>query len=131
MKSVGMFAAAALLCMCAAAQAAEVYKWVDQQGRIHFGDRPQPGWKKMEVKSTSGDGRSSSAPAGSAPPAPQTASSAACSTKRQQLESYRRATELVERNPLGEERALTEEQRTKLIQLTEQQIDQLCKPAPG
>ncbi|MEN9727617.1 MAG: hypothetical protein RL434_1983 [Pseudomonadota bacterium] len=32
-------------------QAAEVYRWVDEAGGVHFGDRPQsPGAKKLEVR---------------------------------------------------------------------------------
>ena len=29
-----------LLCLVSAAAAAEVYKWVDEQGKVHYGDRP-------------------------------------------------------------------------------------------
>lgn len=34
---------ASALLLCATAAPAEVYKWVDEQGRIHYGDRPPAG----------------------------------------------------------------------------------------
>lgn len=32
-----------ILLLAAPAASAEVYQWVDQQGRVHYGDRPAPG----------------------------------------------------------------------------------------
>lgn len=29
---------------------AEIYRWVDEQGRVHFGQRPQPGAEQVVVK---------------------------------------------------------------------------------
>ncbi len=43
-----------LLLLGAAADAAEVHRWVDSKGRVHYGDRPPPDAKtqKVEVKTT-------------------------------------------------------------------------------
>ncbi len=32
------------------AVAAEVYKWVDEKGKVHYGDRPLPGAQSMRLK---------------------------------------------------------------------------------
>lgn len=31
-----------LLCFCLPASAGQIYKWVDEKGRVHVGDRPPP-----------------------------------------------------------------------------------------
>lgn len=42
--------ACALLPAAAAVRAAEVYKWVDEQGHVHFGDKPpEQGAEKLEI----------------------------------------------------------------------------------
>jgi len=56
-----------LLAACGAAQA-EVYKWVDANGRVVFSDQPPPGKKVDRVKVY---------PGGVQPPAPATASAPA------------------------------------------------------
>ena len=40
--AVGLFAAAA--------HAAEVYRWVDEQGQVHFSDRPMEGGERVEIR---------------------------------------------------------------------------------
>lgn len=39
----------ALLCLCVVPAQAEIYRWTDDQGRVHFGERPQQGAKRVEV----------------------------------------------------------------------------------
>ncbi len=50
--TVNALAALALLAAAAApAAAATVYRWVDEQGRVHFSDRPPPGGgERLEVR---------------------------------------------------------------------------------
>jgi hypothetical protein len=112
--------------------AGPVYKWVDPAGRIHYGDQPQPGWKRIEINAPPSSG--------SPPPAAKPAAAAAsasgiaalapdaeqCENKRKSLESYQKATRLVERDSLGREKEFTPEDRQKLIELTQQQLDQVC-----
>ncbi|MCY1287233.1 hypothetical protein D9M68_267610 [compost metagenome] len=42
----------ALLCMggLSSGQAAEIYRWTDAQGRVHFGQKPQAGAEQVEVR---------------------------------------------------------------------------------
>ena len=35
---------------CAAAMSATVYKWVDENGVIHYSDQPHPGAQKMQIE---------------------------------------------------------------------------------
>lgn len=126
----GMLLGSLLLC-CAAVQAGPIYKWIDPAGRIHYGDQPQPGWKRVEVNAppSSGGPAQADKPAGAA-----TESGAAalapdaeqCENKRKSLESYQKAARLVERDSLGREKEFTPEDRQKLIDLTQQQVDQAC-----
>ena len=105
--------------------AAEVYKWVDANGRIHYGDQPQAGWKRVEVNAPP-----ASAPASGVAPAQPTRYGAvdqkACEQKKKDLESYEKATRVVERDALGKEREYSPEDRKKLIELTRKQADDTC-----
>lgn len=44
-----LFLLACLGLTCTVAQA-EIYRWTDAQGRVHFGERPQQGSQRVEVK---------------------------------------------------------------------------------
>lgn len=41
---------ALLLALAATAASAQVYKWVDENGRVHYGEKPPPGSKPSTVK---------------------------------------------------------------------------------
>ncbi len=43
-------ALASALWIADTAVAAEVYKWVDEQGKVHYGDRPLPGAQSVRLK---------------------------------------------------------------------------------
>ena len=60
--------AALLLAACGVAQA-EVYKWVDANGRVVFSDQPPPGKKVDRVKVYPGGAQPAAAVAASAPAA--------------------------------------------------------------
>lgn len=111
--------------LAAAGASAEVYKYKDKQGRIHFSDRPQAGWTPVEVK----------APAPARPASDAEASDRAarraveCNAKKQQLDNYRIATRVMEKDALGNEREYSAEQKQKLIDQTQRQVDELCAPA--
>ncbi len=102
--------------------AAEVYKWVDPAGGIHYGDRPQPGWKPVTVN----------APPASAPGAQPVASAEkaadpeVCKKKRDELESYQKAARVVERDALGREKVYSDEDRKKLVEMAQKDADKLC-----
>jgi hypothetical protein len=41
---------AVLLLLASTAAQAEIYRWTDAQGRVHFGERPKQGAQRVEVK---------------------------------------------------------------------------------
>jgi hypothetical protein len=132
---------AVLLCVCAfAASAGQVYKWIDANGRVHYSDTPRPGWTRVDVRTGGGLQSVTAAPeaaaetdvAGSdAEESPERARLRAeeCQKRRDQLETYRTSTQIIERDNLGNERTYTEEQRLQLIEQTQRQVNELCAPA--
>lgn len=43
---------AGLLCTAATLAAADIYRWKDEQGGVHFSDQPRQGAEKVQLKST-------------------------------------------------------------------------------
>ncbi len=125
---------AVLLCAVAwDASAGQVYRWVDANGRAHYSDTPQAGWEPVDIKSANTvPGVPSPRPegAGSYTGEQQVARdqlrASECKRRQEQLDSYLKATRIVERDSSGEEKVYTETQRLKLIELTERQVAELC-----
>jgi hypothetical protein len=107
-----------LLGGCCAAQAATVYRWVDERGRVHYGDQRGKGASSVEVTPGSG----------AAKPADEAGQlrSEECERRRSQLETYRRATSVVETDALGRRHEYDPEQKAKLLQIGEQQVRSAC-----
>ncbi len=110
-----------------ALSAGEVYKWVDKDGRAHYGDKP----KTMPAEPVMPQpGQLPGQPADPEADQKAAARTAACDAKKKQLESYRRATVIKETDSLGNTRELSAADRQKLISLTEQQVATSCGPPP-
>lgn len=45
--------------MAGGSAAAQIYRWTDEQGRVHYGSQPPPGQKADEVKQPESGGTSS------------------------------------------------------------------------
>lgn len=107
-----------------AAQAAQVYTWTDEKGRTHFSDKPVPSAKKIEVNP----------PGAAAEAAAQETDAAkraqACQAKREQVETYQKASKVIERDSLGRETEFSEAERQQLIARVQQQADEACNPKP-
>lgn len=106
------------LMLTGSAIAADVYKYVDPAGRIHYGDRPQDGWKRVDIK-----------PPGAAAPAAAGGpgiDQAACDKKTKNVAEYKDAGRIVERDSLGREKEYSEEERKQLIALAQKQADEAC-----
>jgi hypothetical protein len=132
-----------LLAATCSATAGEVYKWVDGEGRVHFSDAPRAGWKRVDLKAAPGFAPVSTAPesdggavqdgsgdsAGEGVDSPERAKLRAeeCQKRRDQLETYRKANAITERDSLGNERTFTEDQRLQLIEQTQRQVNELCR----
>ena len=86
------------LCLAPAAWA-QVFKWVDESGKTHYGERPPPGVKAVEI------GVPAPPSGAAATPAPQK------SVKEQELEFRKRQIERAKQEAKGE--AAAEEQATR------------------
>lgn len=124
-----------LLAAACTASAGQVYKWIDAEGRVHYADTPKPGWQRVDLKVAPGFApvtadadAGSAAPAGAAADSPERAQlrTEECAKRREQLETYRKASTITERDTLGNERVFSEEQRLQLIEQTQSQVRELC-----
>jgi hypothetical protein len=103
-------------------QAATIYRWVDERGRVHFSDQRSSGAGSIEVKPGSG----------ATPPVdePQPQHGAECERRKNQLEAYRNAASVVETDALGQRHEYDPAEKTRLLQLGEQQVLNACG-SPG
>lgn len=112
---------------CAAANAGEVYKWVDQHGKVHYGDRPKH--EAEQIITAPADGGEAADPEAAKA---ADARAAECGRKKAQLENYRKASSIKETDSLGRTREYSDEERQKLLALTEREAAEACAPAaPG
>jgi hypothetical protein len=132
-----------LLLLPVAADAARVFRWVDNEGVTHFGDLPPNRQaERMEVRPIPGEQPASPAPAGDdkgvgagasdkgagqMPDDPQRAEY--CRRYQEDLQRYRKADVLVRQGEDGERQELDEAQRASLISDTEAGIKRWCAPA--
>lgn len=111
---------------CAAANAGEVYKWVDKDGKVHYGDRPKHAAEQIIAAPVAGETADPEAAKAA------DARTAECGRKKAQLENYRKASSIKETDSLGRTREYSDEERQKLLALTEKEASEACAPAtPG
>ncbi len=112
----------------------KIYRWTGSDNMTHYGDNPPIGARDIrpfdrKVGTTSaatstGAPAARTAAAGSADDEARRA--ADCARKQAQLRTYRNATLLVERDSLGREREYSGEERARLIEITEADLDAQC-----
>lgn len=105
--------------------AAPVYKWVDAQGQVHYGDTPKPGWTRVD-RAAPAPGAAARTPAPAVDEVQAQLRIEQCARRREQLETYQNASQVVTRDVLGSERVLSETERLKLIEQTQRQVAELC-----
>lgn len=105
-----------------AVAAGKTYRWVDAQGKVHYGDQPPP--RATEVDLTR-PGLSVGA-ADVAPPKAGSLGVEECGRRREQLASYRAASTITETDGLGNQHEYSEADRQKLIARSEQAIRDGC-----
>lgn len=106
------------------ADAGKVYRWVDAQGKVHYGDRPDGAKAAVEVRpgvTTTVPDATPGSDAGA-----EAKRAALCTQKREQLGTYKNASRIVEKDSLGNEKEFTAEEQLKLIEKTERDIEALC-----
>lgn len=128
----------AALAVAAGSAVAEIYRWVDDQGRVHYGDRPAAGRSAEKLQSTPAGpartaGRDTSGDrADPADEAEERAERAAevrqqeCKKARTRLQAYRDAARLTTTGPDGETRELDADERVDVIVRAEEQVAELC-----
>ena len=107
-----------LLSLCLAAptavSGATIYRWVDAQGRAHFGDQPAPGAAQIPDRAMPASG--TQAPSASAD----------CEVARQRLQQYRDAESIIEEDALGQRRTLDAVQHAQLLERTQARVRDTC-----
>ena len=103
--------------------AQKMYRWVDAQGNVHFGDRPPVGANEIQPKSNAGTKSDTKASTVVAEKENE------CETLKQRLASYRSASELIQQMPDGTKRSFTEAERARVVQRTESAVAKACEEA--
>jgi exonuclease V gamma subunit len=116
----------AIAVLATAAQAAEVYKWTDKDGRVHYGDRPKSQTaQEVELRNTTPVPVNTASGEAAANDPRQ----AECARLTKLYETYNKATVLRETDNLGRTREYTDAERTTLLSQTQQQMQAACAPA--
>jgi hypothetical protein len=102
-----------------------VYKWVDKDGKVCYGDRPKHPAEQVDIRTGATVPEEASGPGGQA----QAAKSAECEKKKALLQSYRKAATIKETDSLGRTREYSEEERLQLLASTERQANEACNLA--
>ena len=120
---------AGIVAMLAAGTAtAAVYKWVDKDGKVHYGDRPVAGAQQQSITApgVTPPAPSEDAPAGDADPEAAQVRANQCTAARKRLDSYEQSSTVVQRDPNGQERRLSADERVDLIVQARRDVNALC-----
>lgn len=145
MRSAPMLVSIALaagLAMGATAQAADVYKWTDDKGVVHYADAPPGGQKYERVRVSSGTTTAAADPA----PAPAAAAAPAAGTPEESIAKYKEARArncqiardniaMIENSPDvqkdfdgdGKPEPMTQEQRASEIKANQDAVARSCE----
>lgn len=125
-----------LLCvlpLSAVSADAAIYRWVDAQGRVHYGDAttaPRSAEAVPQRYGTDVPSRAASAvdptelPVTELPPTEQS-----CEQAQAQYDTYRGADQIVETDSLGVERTMDGAQREQLLARAEMRVSRACGDA--
>lgn len=139
MNRLTVFAIGAGLLLISAAASAEMYRWVDSAGKVHYSDRPTQGSTEVKVRvpgdspvpAVAGDG---SAPADAVEPLPEDDATQVrgqlCVQAKQRLASYEQADGLYV-DEAGGRRDLSMEERVDAIVKAKRAVKDLCEAPPA
>ncbi len=109
---------------------AGVYRWVDEQGQVHYGDKPPPGAEPVQTRLPSLSGRPAAAAedtdeeeTGNIDPA---VALQQCTAARELLFSYEQAPRLMKQTSLGEQGELTAQERDQLLAIQRGKVADAC-----
>jgi hypothetical protein len=117
------FALAVLFCLTTAASAGALYRWVDKDGNVHYGDQAPPGIQAQLVKPD----------VSHAPSEPSDEEAAAakarsenCKKLQAQLDSYTKSSKITETDALGNTHDYSDDEKKKLLEQTKAKVDDAC-----
>lgn len=132
------------LCACVLALAslvppatAQVYRWVDDAGQVHYSDKRPTDAERQASDAQSVTFAPGSTAAAAARQAEQRAAQASevqaerCQQARSQLDTYTRAVSLVRTGPDGQDVELLPEERVALIQRAQDKVAAACGDDAG
>ena len=105
----------------------DVYKWVDQNGNVHYGDKPKQGGDRVDVKPGSGTGE----PTGEEAEKIAKDRQARCDQKKAKLATYKNAASVTETDSLGRVREYSQDEKQALIAKAEKDVADACGPPPA
>lgn len=125
------------LLLVSALASAEMYRWVDSQGKVHYSDRPTQGSRQVEIKVP---GQEPAPPAateadqGSAESEQPTEGldetmqvrNEQCELAKQRLGSYESTDRLFEQGEAGDKRELNTDERVDAIVKARREVKELC-----
>ncbi|MFI4979593.1 MAG: DUF4124 domain-containing protein [Nevskiales bacterium] len=124
MGLVGLAVASLLFCAVAGADTTTLYRWVDKDGHVHYGDQAAPNAKPVNPKVPGSEDAQDAADA--AAKAATDKQAADCKGKNDELARYRSATSITETDALGNSKDYTAEQRDQLVAKTQKYVDDHC-----
>lgn len=107
-----------------AASGERIYQWMDSDGKTQFGDLPPADARDVRPMGRKFGNSSAAAPKPAATDV--AANQAECANKRKQIETFRNATRLIEKDSLGREKEFTAEERELLIKKTQAELESQC-----
>lgn len=119
-----------LFCLASPVALADAYRWVDDQGQVHFGDRPPD--RSAERLNLPGSPAAPATPAADDAEADTQAPRSLadrrqdCERLRALVKSYRQADELLWEDPDGSRRPMNAQEREELLQRSQADADQAC-----
>lgn len=107
-----------------------VYRWVDAQGRVHFGD-PASAPSAAERVNPPPVTTTAAVPKDATPEAERQADGGECARARTRLTTYLAAERVIETDALGQQREYSGDQREQLIARAELEANQACSGIPA
>jgi hypothetical protein len=112
-----------LFCAVAAAQAPTLYKWVDKDGHVHYGDSPGDPRAKPINPTVLNNGEDATT---TTDPAAVEKKQQECKHKAEEYNRFKAAGGISETDALGNSRTYTAEEKDKLVERKRQDLVQQC-----
>ncbi len=121
-RTIALISAIALL-SAPLAQARDIYRWVDEEGVAHYGDRPTPGSEPVPVR----NGKPV-APSGKDAESEEMAKlrENQCQLAKTRYAEYNASARMVEKDDFGKERELSAEERLQAIAKAKSDVEAYC-----